>query len=423
MDRYFVRRADFSKDIDDLRVFFNRVFEPEKVGEFASNLMRHFPGMNGDLWFVAEERDSGDIAAACALLPWRWRMGKIRLKVAEMGIVGTGEAHRHRGLMRRLHSELMDTVRRESYHLVVIQGIPGFYDRLGFRFALPLCSHIDLPLHGIPGEPPLGVSVRSATVDDIPFLMEEDELFGSSNFVSALRGPEVWRYLLNEGQSTEYGSDFLVIEAPTGRRSYARISRQGFGEGLIVSEVGERMSHQMAVGFMNYCLRLAGKREKPYVRLDLHPEAPMSKLAIASGASSEETYAWQVSIPDVKRLLTVMVPILEDRIACGVFEGYTGRVRLDFFDDSLDLVWINGKLEDIRAGDDGECDAHFFIHKELFPALCLGHRTWRELRANRPDIFPALSNVGPRTGRFGDFTGTFIDELFPRRRSWVYEQY
>ena len=423
MERYFLRRAEGKKDASKLRVFFNEIFKPEKVGVFAENLLLHFPKMKDRYWFIAEEKNSGEIAAACALLPWQWKMDNITLKVAEMGIVGTGESHRHQGLMRRLRSELMGVVKSEGYELVGIQGIPGFYDKLGFRYALPLCSHIDLPLHSVVSDVPEGFCIRPASMDDIPFLMEGEALFSSANFISAFRDGDDWAYLLSDGQVTEYGSDFLVFSNSDGDKGYLRISRQGFGSGLIVSEASETMSHSLARAALSHCRRLADEREKPYIRLDLHPEAPLSKIAIASGASSDETYAWQIYIPDILSLLNKMSPVLEKRISDGPFRAYSGKVKLDLFDESFDILWEKGHVTKICSGDNSESDVHFCVHRELFPALCLGHRSWRELRKNRPDIFPAMAHVGPRVNRVSDITGQFIDQLFPPKRSWIYEQY
>lgn len=423
MNRYTLKGADLRKDGPRLRRFFNQVFEPERVGDFAESLTLHFPRMEGRYWFLAEEDPGGEIAAGCVLLPWKWRVEGVVLDVAERGIVGTGEAHRKQGLMRRLHAEFMKTVREDGFHLVVIQGIPGFYDKFGFRYALPLCAHIDLPLHVVAKEEPERVAFRSAGIKDISFLMEEDEAFARANAVSAVRGAEQWTYLLTEGQRTEYGSDFLIFEDAEGRKGYVRLPRFGFGKGLIVSEVSEGISWEMGVALLGYCRRLADERGKPYIRLDLHPDAPLSRIALASGATLEDMYAWQVLIPDHRTFLLRLAPVLEKRLERGPFSGYSGSLRLDFFDESLDMIWCGGRLAEIRPGDDEPCAAHFCVHRELFPSLCLGHRSWRELQKTRPDIFPALSHTGPRVGRVSDPTESLVDELFPPRRSWIYEQY
>jgi predicted acetyltransferase len=70
-----------------------------------------------------------------------------KLHVAEMGLVGTQENHRGRGLMRTLNREFDKTLDEEKFDLAVIQGIPGFYHQFGYHYAIPLENHINMPLH------------------------------------------------------------------------------------------------------------------------------------------------------------------------------------------------------------------------------------------------------------------------------------
>jgi predicted acetyltransferase len=56
---------------------------------------------------------------------WEWEIEGVRLKVAEMGIVGTQEPHRGKGFMGMLAREFDRTLLDEGWDLAVIQGIPG----------------------------------------------------------------------------------------------------------------------------------------------------------------------------------------------------------------------------------------------------------------------------------------------------------
>ena len=76
----------------------------------------------------------------------------------------------------------------------------------------------------------------------------------------------------------------------------------------------------------------------------------------------------------------------------------------------VDLVWNEGSLVGVRPGGD-ECDAGFAVPEDLFPPLCLGHRTWRELRHLRPDVM------------VGGEGALLVEALFPPRVSWIHEQY
>jgi len=89
----------------------------------------------------------------------------------------------------------------------------------------------------------------------------------------------------------------------------------------------------------------------------------------------------------------------------------------------VDLEWRKGRLESVRSGREEECENTLCLSEDLFAALVLGHRTWRELQYARPDIFPAMLYIGSGTDRVSDKTIRLIDALFPAERSWVHEQY
>ena len=106
-----------------------------------------------------------------------------------------------------------------------------------------------------------------------------------------------------------------------------------------------------------------------------------------------------------------MSPILEQRLEASSFKQFSGTLRLNFFKTKVDLHWIKGHLENVLPAE-GECQDTFSINADLFPTLCLGHRTWQEIRYIRPDISPS-------SGR----SALLVETLFPPKKSWIHEQY
>jgi len=410
---YRIRRAESARDARKLHDLFAEVFHPEEVGVLAETMFHHLPRMEYRYWFIAEEVKTERIVSAFALIPWTWEMEGVRLKVAEMGIVGTLKAHRWQGLMRALNTEFDATLREGSFDLAVIQGTPGFYQQFGFSYAVPLENHINLPLHVISeereGDP---FTFRLAGLGDIPFLMKEDEAYRAEFSLSAVRDEAIWRYLLTHSLGTEYGSEFWIMERCAGaERFYCRIPAQGFGTGLIVSEVSAVISAAGLEQLFAFCGQIARERNKPYIRLNVHDESRGARVAIGMGAKQQMPYAWQIKFPSRVDILTRLAPLLEERMKGSCFQGFSGTLRLDFFKTAIDLVWSEGVLESVGPAT-GEAQHSLAVAADLFPALCLGHRTWRELRYIRPDVFPR-----------SDKTGLIADVLFPARRSWIHEQY
>jgi hypothetical protein len=389
------------------------VFQPDDVGTLAETMFHHLPGVERRYWFIAADKQSARIVAGFVLIPWIWELDGVKLKVAEMGIVGTLEAHRGRGIMRLLNEEFDLTLEQERFDLAVIQGIPGFYQQFGYSYTLPLENHINLPLHLIPDRQETDeVSFRLAGDEDIPYLMAEDDAYRARYALSALRDEAHWRYLLNESRQTEYGSEFwIMVGAGQARPVYFRVPQEGFGTGLIVSEISEEISYQALPQLMSFCKELAMAREKPYIRLNLHNKSRAGRMAISMGAKPGIPYAWQIKIPDPGRLLTTVGPVLERRLAASAFQDFTGRFGLNFYRSGVALQWTGGRLESVSAGA-AKGDLSLALPVDLFPVLCLGHRSWQELRYLRPDVIPR-----------SETSALFVEALFPPTESWIHEQY
>lgn len=423
--KYRIRRAESPDDAGKLHDHYDKIFLPEEVGAFSETIFSHLPGMEYRYWFIADDEETGEIASAFALIPWTWEMAGTRLKVAEMGIVGTGEGHRNKGLMRLLSREFDATLEEEGFDLTVVQGIPGFYRRFGYYYSIPLEPHIDISLHQVPDlDDDDSYEFRLAETKDIPFLLEEDERYRKSNFLSVFRDEAKWNYLLTFGQRAGCSSQFWIMEArKTKERRYFRIPLQGFGAGLIVSEISEGISDAAPTNLFAFCKKKCAERNKPYIRLNLAKESTAGKIAISLGASVGKPYAWQIKIPDKIKFLTKIAPVLEARLKESSLLGFSGTLRLDLYREQIDLNWSEGKLESVTPRRGGECENTFFIPEDLFIPLVLGHRTWRELQYTRPDIFPAMIYFGPGVDSASHKAVRLIDALFPAERSWVYEQY
>lgn len=421
--KYIIRRAELQEDSQKLKELFTEVFHPEPVGVLAETIFNDFPKMENKYWFIAQEKDSDTIIAAFALIPWAWEFQGLKLKIAEMGIVGTRENWRKKGIMRELNKEFDNTLKQDEFDFAVIQGIPGFYHKLGFYYSITFENHINVPLHIIP-EKIENSSYRfsRAGLDDIPFMMEQDEIYRDFFSISVLRDEQTWKYLMTHSLKTEYGSEFWILENNDEKFCF-RVPLNGFGKGLIVSEISEYISPDALEAVLVFCRQKAIEQNKPYIRLNLHNESTAGRAAISMGAEPGKPYAWQIKIHDRIKLLEKMSPVLEKRMENSCFKNFTGNLRLDFFQSGIDLKWEKSRLKSVSGADNEQCPNTFCINEDMFPALCLGHRTWQELQHNRPDIFPAYQYLRPDVFTASEKTGLLIDTLFPKLKSWVYEQY
>ena len=414
-----LRHLEGEADIKALESLFDRIFDPEPVGSFATSITRHLPGMKEDNWFIAQDTEKNKIAAAFALIPWTLQYDNIKLKTAEMGIVGTGENYRGRHLQYLLNQRFDKILKEKHFDLAIIQGIPAFYDRFGYHYAVPLENHINLQFDSIPeceDENEESYRFHPATHEDIPFLLQEDRKYRKKHDLAAIRKTSHWKYLLTDSKNTCYGSDFWigVNKAEPKDRFYSRNPNRGFGEGLIISEVSSGINISQAHSLFRFLKDKAIEKNKPYIRLNLHTDSAAVKAAIKLGAIKGGGYAWQIKVPDPAALLIKLKPVLESRLEQSCQYSFSKIWRLNFFNSCLDLHWNQGKLKSIKRDDwkGAKNPVTFNMNRKHFSPILLGHRTWNEIAHISPDIFPE-----------GNEASELLEILFPKMRSWIHQQY
>ncbi len=421
MQEYIFTKAQNESDLQQLATLFKQVFHPDEVGELARQLTHHLPGMSYQNWYIAKEKTLQEIVCGFVLIPWQWQMEGIDLKVAEMGIVGTKEQYRGKGLFKETNRLFQQDLVNNNYDLSVIQGIPGIYHRLGYHYALPFEHHTELPLYAIANKA-TDYKISLASEGDLPLFLNEEKKHNSRFAIGVQRSEEHWKYILSEGRKTDYASDMYIIEAST-EAWYIRLLHKGFGQGLIVSEASDDMPLSVLEQTLVFLKQEAIKRNKVYIRLNLPDAHCLVKHALNYEARLKPAYAWQVKVIDPKRFITKIATLLEQRIKAGKFRGLTATVLLDFYTAQLSLRFANGKLLGVDKGPNEAADYVMSIPDDLFAPLVLGHRSWRELQFNRPDIFPADQYLRIETTQPAEVTGDLMDTLFPKLNSWVYCQY
>src|SRR5689334_11423375 len=189
-----------------LALFNGQIFGQGVVG-MTRALLLHHPHTRPDYWLYVEDETNAQIVSSLALIPWQWRYEDVTLKSGEVGIVGTLETYRNRGLVRVLMARHHELLREGEFDLSHIQGIPYFYRQFGYEYAMPLDVHWNLELRHAPDyATETRYTFRLATMQDIPILMRFYEQAAMSLDISAVRDESIWRYLLDYSIPTETGA-------------------------------------------------------------------------------------------------------------------------------------------------------------------------------------------------------------------------
>ncbi|MDY7077859.1 MAG: GNAT family N-acetyltransferase [Chloroflexota bacterium] len=408
-DGLVLRIATEERDVERVAEFNGTIHGPE-VAAMTRNLFIHHPHTRVEDLTLVEDGRSGQVVSSLCLIPWTWRYEDVKIPTGEMGIVGTLEAYRHRGLIR---AQVEVFKRRLSEHgclLSHIQGIPYYYRQFGYEYALPLEGGLRLEMRYIPTPPDAPFTFRLATRDNIPKLMQLYDEAAQDLSVHTTRDEATWRYLLTHTDGTETECENWLVQDVEGKViGYLRLPKHHFGEELVVNEVS-RLGFDAALAALNHLKTLAVERDRPGIRLNLPANCALMRLARSLGAHDLSTYAWQIHVPDVTALLRALTPVFERRIAGSLFAGLTQNVRLNLYRETILLRFVAGRLTEVaNLGFTGGEGIRF--PPLQFISLVLGYQMVEELSAAYPDV-----SVAP-------IWRLLVDTLFPKVTAFIHTIY
>ncbi|MBI1298659.1 GNAT family N-acetyltransferase [bacterium] len=384
-DGLTLRTARTADDIERLAQFNGLIHGPELIPA-VFGLANDYPGMTNDDWIFVENEE-GEIVSSLCLVPWTLRYGSVDLAVAEMGLVGTLERYRRRGLVRVQVDLFKERMAARGALLSFIQGIPFYYRQFGYEYALPLEGGLRMTGRELPDWETPAFAFRRATVDDLPVLRQFFEEAAQTLAIHTVRDDAHWRFLLETPQSTTFVPEYwLVLDVEGWVVGYFMLPKYHFYNELSINEAS-LLSYDAALAVLRHCRTLAVERKLPGVRLNLPPSNPVWQLAHAVGAHDMGVYAWQIHVADFAALLRMIAPVLEERIAASPFAGLTRTVKLAFYRDAVELSFARGQLVDVRNG--GSAQGPINLPPLKIIPLIFGHTTVEDLRAANPDV-----NVG-----------------------------
>lgn len=379
-------------------------------------------------------RRDGKIAALSSLATWDQRFGETTLKVGEIGLVGTLPEHRNQGLSRALMESFLDTMRGEGYALAYLFGIPGFYDRWDFHYAVP--DHIHPYLRARAGvlEPFAAHATRVRPMDgqrDIPAVMRIADADHSCLSCSPVRSKALWRHLL--ASAGTHGVDWLVaVNADDRPQGYVRIKR--WAEGISPHPAGaatdvailDAGAARAIAGYLHHHLGSIGH---PELAICLAPHGQFGSWLERHGAMRGRdnriypgSWAAMYRVIDLARVLGVWIPDWSRRCA---------NVR-PFQDISLTL----------RAGSDDLATATVTVHRgeiavhpgpggtevQASPAVIVPWVTgWRAASEWLDDTLdpadPGSAGGPPDRSHLSPEQRRLLRTLFPVRHPWIGDTY
>lgn len=422
-------------DVDALADFNSRVHSDhgwdkpdEYVGIWVRDLMlKPHPTFKPEDFLVVEDTNSRAIVSSTNLISQTWSYAGIKIPVGRPELVGSHPDYRKRGLIRAQFEVLHRWSAERGHKMQAITGIPYYYRQFGYEMTVDLHGGYSGPLSSVPGlkkdenEP---YTVRPATPDDVPFLLEIDAYAAQRHALYCVRDAALWCY---EMQGKTPGNCSLelpsiIVDAEGAPVGYLRHPTVLWGNtlALLSYELKEGASWWEVTPCVLRYLKEKGATYKPYSESEDSPS--FERLMFVLGGEhpsypivSQEwlprfrrPYSWYIRVPDLPDFLRTIAPVLEERLARSVMVGYSGELHLNFYRDGLKMTFEKGRLTDVEACAPVNTSSTTEFPPLTFLQVLFGARSFAALT----DIFPDCG------GRLK--SRLLLNALFPKQASSVW---
>ncbi|BEL05500.1 hypothetical protein Q0Z83_036910 [Actinoplanes sichuanensis] len=410
VDTRYAIRVGRAGDADDLAALqASTQLQPVTGGEshpgiaaWVYDLMDGHPSVTPDDFLVVEDVATGRPAASLVGLRQDWFLAGVRLPVGQVELVATAPEHRGRRLTEMLFAALHDRYRADGVTLQMIEGIPYFYRRLGYDYALADDGAPSVPATSLTVGSGDGLTVRAATVADADALAAIDRRLTAEPVLSCPRDPNVWRYEIAGRRDADISRNAVaVLVDGAAVCGYLVHSVQLYGAGELVLHAAAcerpgdwaRAAPAMSAYLGEIGRRYAASTGQPFtlLRRRLNPQHPLVRLG-PPGVPKRQR-GWYLRATDPAVLLAHLAPVLRARWNAAGLRWPATSMTIDTYGRAARLEFTDGELTAVTAGRrspnpavDPGIDAA--VPPGALLQLALGYRTLPEVLATWPDCVP-----------------------------------
>jgi len=407
-DDFTFHHIETDEDIEQNLELMRKAFGlDERVDILVKKFIDYYPRMTLQNFFVIKYR--GKIVASLNLIPEKWSIGGIPLKVAEMAFAATLAEYRHRGLIRRLVNEFHKHVTNHEYDLSVIEGIPYFYRQFGYEYAIPIDEQTRIRLDQIP-DYEYKHEVRPFTDRDIPKAMQLLKQTQQKFYVHSICDKQIWKMRQETGIAKECRFEGYAVEEDGEMIAYIRIGEKPKDKLLMLREITD--TDQPTAQTILRFLKDTGKQrglETLSAYMSYH-EPFIEHLVVIGAVKQIPPYEWQIRVMDYVKMFKKMKSLFEKRLGASTYKHLTEKLNFNFCRYTVQMTVENGKITDIQRQEDSK-DRTMVLNPLVFTQLLLGHRSRDELEMIYPDfrIHPSHKYL--------------VDVLFPKLPSYIHATY
>ncbi len=277
----------------------------------------------------------GEVVATATLLNETIRVGTATLAIGQIELVACAELHEHRGYVRALMKWCHALSYTEGHVAQVMIGIPYFYRRFGYHYAIPMHPYATLRNDATPAGNP-DITVRPATDTDIAGIAALHENMQERFDIAMPHQPECWQWLIDRDGSTTYVAQRRGTVVASARWTPPE------DQTILVSEVAAIDTEALRALF-------GPLRDSADCEIKVHSRPHVDGLADLLGPNDRADW-YYVRIEDPTALFAALRPELERRLSESEYSEADQLVELSFWESQLSFPIANSRIGPIETG-------------------------------------------------------------------------
>ena len=299
-------------------------------------------GIGPDLFTVAV--DGGAVVSSLCLMPLTLHLEGVEIPAGQPEFVATLPTHEHRGLVRR-QMDLVHQWSQERGDLTqVIGGIPYFYRRFGYEYAVAI-PRMRVRLPGDAPEMPDEWQVRRARPADVPAVMALEADVQQLSALTSSRSAWWWQWLIEHDDDIEDNYTLFVAE-----RGGEVLGSAFLGDGPPGLDAKVTALHQIAGRHPDALRALIAQAATTGRPIAMYERLGLASTAYAESQRHPRRYGLYVRVADPVALLDHLRPVLSGRLARSAFAGARGTLLLSTYTRSIHLHYEDEAVVGIETG-------------------------------------------------------------------------
>lgn len=397
-------------------------------GIWAGDLVgRPHPSLDVSDVSVVVDRRGGELVSTVALIRQVWTYAGVPFGVGRVELAATHPDHRGQGLVSRQVKLLHERSTSAGDLAQAITDLAFFHGELGYHMALVQRAGRGGAIRELPPVPAGdAVTLRPATLDDIPTLVAVDRSAQERVLLCCARDRDMWVYeLVGRSPGSVVRDEVLVIEANAEPVGYVAVGYGGIACFPVPEWLPGRPCPEPVVSICGLELlpgvswlsvvprvvrQLAAMTHSDGYLAWLGTSHPAYTALLGATSRRPPGLGWFLRVPDLVRMLRQVAPVLERRVFHSPARNFTGTLRLHFYTHGVVLEFVKGRLDRVEDWPEhSRRTSDASMPKQMFLQLLMGHARLADVAPMFPD-----ARVQTHLGK------VILPILFPRHPSHVW---